>query len=71
MAYTGCALTTGFDLDCRDAVGGVKSVRFANLDDYLALTPVVSAGAITSITGNSYILQVRAVKGNFFFDRNH
>jgi hypothetical protein len=52
MAYTGCALTTGFDLDCRDAVGGVKSVRFASLADYLLAAPTVAAdGTITAWTG--------------------
>jgi len=62
MAYTGCALTTGFDLDCRDAVGGVKSVRFANLDDYIALSPVVSAGAITSITATATFYKYEQLK---------
>ena len=47
MAYTSCALTTGFDLDCRDAVGGVKSVRLASLEDYEAMAATVAAGAIT------------------------
>ena len=62
MAYTNCALTTGFDLDCRDAVGGVKSVSFANLDDYLALTPVVTAGAITSITATATFYKYEQLK---------
>ena len=47
MAYTSCALTTGFDLDCRDAVGGVKSVRLASIEDYTAMAATVAAGAIT------------------------
>jgi len=42
-----CALTTGFSLDCKDAIGGIKSVRFAPLADYLALTPSYSTGAVT------------------------
>jgi hypothetical protein len=50
MAYTSCALTTGFDLDCRDAVGGVKSVRLASLEDYTAMAATVAAGAITGWT---------------------
>ena len=50
MAYTSCALTTGFDLDCRDAVGGVKSVRLASLEDYEAMGATVAAGAITGWT---------------------
>ena len=55
MAYTGCALSYSYDLDCRDAVGGVKSVRFVNLNDYLALDPVAPAGIITSITTTSAV----------------
>ena len=51
MAYTSCALTTGFDLDCRDAVGGVKSVRLASLEDYTAMVATGTAsGAITGWT---------------------
>ena len=51
MAYTSCALTTGFDLDCRDAVGGVKSVRLASLEDYTAMGATgASTGAITGWT---------------------
>jgi len=50
MAYTSCALTTGFDLDCRDAVGGVKSVRLGSLEDYEAMAATVAAGAITGFT---------------------
>ncbi len=45
-----CALTTGFDLDCRDAVGGVKSVSVASLADYLALSPNADAATVGSIT---------------------
>ena len=62
MAYTGCALSYSYDLDCRDAVGGVKSCRFANLADYLALTPVVSAGAVTSITGTPTFYKYEQLK---------
>jgi hypothetical protein len=51
MAYTSCALTTGFDLDCRDAVGGVKSVRLASLEDYTAMGAIgASTGTITGWT---------------------
>lgn len=47
MAYSSCALTTGFDLDCRDSIGGVKSVRLASLEDYTAMVATLAAGAIT------------------------
>ena len=50
MAYTSCALTTGFDLDCRDSIGGVKSVRLASLEDYTAMVATVASGAITGWT---------------------
>jgi len=43
-----CALTKGFTLDCKDAIGGVKSVRIATLADYLALDATVSGGEITA-----------------------
>jgi hypothetical protein len=43
-----CALTKGFTLDCKDAIGGVKSVRIASLADYLALDPTISSGEITA-----------------------
>lgn len=42
-----CALTQGFTLDCKDAIGGIKSVRFATLSTYLALNPAYSTGAVT------------------------
>jgi hypothetical protein len=50
MAYSSCALTTGFDLDCRDSIGGVKSVRLASLEDYTAMVATLAAGAITGWT---------------------
>jgi len=51
MAYSSCALTTGFDLDCRDSIGGVKSVRLASLEDYTAMAATGTAsGAITGWT---------------------
>jgi hypothetical protein len=62
MAYTGCALSYSYDLDCRDAVGGVKSVRFANLDDYLALNPVAPSGIVTSITGTPTFYKYEQLK---------
>jgi hypothetical protein len=43
-----CALTQGFTLDCKDAIGGIKSVRLATLSDYEGLAPTVAAGDITA-----------------------
>ncbi len=42
-----CALTTGFTLDCKEVLGGIKSVRFATLSDWAGLTPAYSTGAVT------------------------
>tara|TARA_R110000782_G_scaffold14658_2_gene43536 strand:+ start:531 stop:1049 length:519 start_codon:yes stop_codon:yes gene_type:complete len=39
-----CPLTTGFTLDCKDAIGGIKSVRFTTLAEFEALTPTYTAG---------------------------
>jgi hypothetical protein len=44
-----CALTTGFTLDCKDAIGGIKSIRFATKADYDALTATVASGEVTAI----------------------
>tara|TARA_R110001599_G_scaffold110671_4_gene274690 strand:+ start:9444 stop:9995 length:552 start_codon:yes stop_codon:yes gene_type:complete len=43
-----CALTTGFTLDCKDAIGGVKSVRLTTLAEYEALVPTYLDGDITA-----------------------
>jgi|TARA_R100000084_G_scaffold38238_1_gene15325 NCAIR mutase (PurE)-related protein len=43
-----CALTTGFTLDCKDAIGGVKSVRLTTLAEYEALDASVANGKISS-----------------------
>ena len=51
MAYTSCALTTGFDLDCRDSIGGVKNIFLASLEDYVLASATVASGAITGWTG--------------------
>lgn len=52
----GCALTTGFSNDCKDAIGGVKSIRFASLANYTALNATVSAsGEITAIGSASTV----------------
>ena len=50
MAYTGCALNTGFDLDCRDSLGGCKSIRLASLEDYKAMGATIGGGTITGWT---------------------
>ena len=42
-----CALTTGYTLDCRDSVGGVKSVYFIEIDNVSGFTS--ASGTISAI----------------------
>lgn len=51
-----CALTQGFTLDCKDSLGGIKSVRFATLADWIAQTPVYGASGVVTVTpvGNAF-----------------
>jgi len=42
-----CPLTQGFTLDCKDAIGGIKSVRFASLSAWESLDPAYATGAVT------------------------
>tara|TARA_R110000751_G_scaffold82539_2_gene166092 strand:+ start:3123 stop:3677 length:555 start_codon:yes stop_codon:yes gene_type:complete len=44
-----CALTTGFNLDCKDSISGIRSIRFATKSDYDALTATVASGEVTAI----------------------
>ena len=43
-----CALTQNYVLDCRDSLGGIKSIRVAPWGDVQTLT--VAAGVVTGIT---------------------
>lgn len=43
-----CALTQGFTLDCKEAIGGIKSVRFATLSDYVSLDITATTGEVKS-----------------------
>ena len=42
-----CALTQNILLDCKDAIGGIKSVRFSTLSDFENLDPAYATGAVT------------------------
>lgn len=42
-----CAITAGYTIDCRDAVGGIDAVFFA---EYSALTISDASGVVTGIT---------------------
>lgn len=43
-----CALTQGYNLDCRDSFGGVKEVYFMAIDDATVVT--ATAGSISTLT---------------------
>jgi len=42
-----CELTAGSSIDCRNSIGGIKSVYISNFDNVTSFTP--SAGEITAI----------------------
>jgi len=50
-----CALTQGHVLDCKSAIGGIKSIRLATLSDYEGLDATVSAGDITAFGSASTV----------------
>lgn len=45
-----CALTTGFTLDCKDSIGGVKEIYIIAKGD---TTPTVSGNTITTVTNKT------------------
>lgn len=56
-----CTLTTGRSLPCRDSVGGLKAVYFADYDTLGTLT--VTSGNVDSISGSPDLFQFD-LKGN-------
>ena len=56
-----CTLTTGRSLPCRDSVGGLKAIYFADYDSLGTLT--VSSGNVDSISGSPTLFQFD-LKGN-------
>jgi hypothetical protein len=56
-----CTLTTGRSLPCRDSVGGLKAVWFADYDSLGALT--VSSGEVTAVAGSPALFKFE-LKGN-------
>ena len=50
-----CTLTTGFTLDCKDSIGGIKSVRFATKSDWDSLSATIASGEVTAIGSASAV----------------
>ena len=50
-----CELTQGYSIDCRDSIGGIKSVYISNFDNVSNFTPTAGEiTAITQVTGKSF-----------------
>lgn len=48
-----CALTQGFVLDCKESVGGIKSVRFVEFDN-ATFVPAAGVATITMAAGKKF-----------------
>jgi len=50
-----CELTTGYSIDCRDSIGGIKSVYISNYDNVSSYAETSGEiTAITQVTGKSF-----------------
>lgn len=49
-----CALTQGFVLDCKESVGGIKSVRFVEFDNVDEITYAAGVATITMNAGKKF-----------------
>jgi hypothetical protein len=49
-----CAVTAGYTLDCKDAVGGLKNIYFANGLPSAATITSTTASGISSVSGVSF-----------------
>jgi formyltetrahydrofolate synthetase len=56
-----CALTQGFVLDCKESLGGVKSVRFVEFDNVASIAYAAGVATLTMDAGKKFWLysQVR------------
>tara|TARA_R110000782_G_scaffold129774_1_gene221387 strand:- start:212 stop:766 length:555 start_codon:yes stop_codon:yes gene_type:complete len=50
-----CVLTTGITLDCKDSIGGIKSVRFATKADWDSIAATIASGEVTAIGSASTV----------------
>lgn len=49
-----CAITSGYTLDCRDAIGGIKKVYFGNAEPSVMTLATNASGIITGVSGMSF-----------------
>ena len=64
-----CALTMGFQLDCKDSIGGVKSIH---LIDWAASGFSIGGGEVTAttVTGGVYIYELPKGTGSMMVTTN-
>ena len=51
-----CELTTGRTLDCKDAIGGIRTVFFMQVEDYVPTYTSDVLSAVTAATAYRYEL---------------
>ncbi len=49
-----CALTQGFVLDCKESLGGVKSVRFVEFDNVASIAYAAGVATLTMAAGKKF-----------------
>lgn len=49
-----CALTQGFVLDCKESVGGIKSVRFVEFDNVASIAYAAGVATLTMVTSKKF-----------------
>lgn len=49
-----CAITSGYTLDCKDAIGGIKKVYFGNAEPSAMTIGTNASGTITGVSGISF-----------------
>jgi hypothetical protein len=49
-----CALTQGFILDCKESLGGVKSVRFVEFDNVASIAYAAGVATLTMVASKKF-----------------
>lgn len=49
-----CALTQGFILDCKESVGGIKSVRFVEFDNVASIAYAAGVATLTMVASKKF-----------------
>ena len=49
-----CALTQGFVLDCKESVGGIKSVRFVEFDNVASIAYAAGVAKLTMVASKKF-----------------